>query len=319
MMQNLELYKKFSIAISFGQITATELKEVLFKYHKSIHDVFFSPTESLLYQTRRNNYSFESTTDDQRKRDLFDVLSYAKQLGIACSMTLNASMVPLQEQVETFIRYKKNIEIDCLTTTSAIARKIRELGESVPITCSYNEAITDTQKLQGRIDSGLFNSIVLGGRFLRDINSFRYVKDHGISTILMLNTGCSENCTSFCRSKVHDYCINLFKKNLLHESVSELYARQSTFPEEIKFYENAGVIDVYKIASRPITQKELLLLLKSYTSLDSTKYIKQSSRNYHLYGRLAHYAPYYSEMDYDCIWGYKMKLWGQNTNSTRIN
>lgn len=307
---NSALTKKFSVAVSFGLISPNEYIAVLDKYKDYIHDIFFSPTESLRYQTRNKIYDFGTTNNDERRQMLGQVLSYARSNGIACSMTLNAPMASAEEQAETFKSYHSLYQIDQLTTTLEIGKLVREQGADIPMICSYNEAITNRGHLQNVLDSRLFQTIVLGGRFLRDLDVFKLIKENGINTVLMLNTGCCMNCASFCKVRNQDYCRNLFNSNAAQIGVEAMYASQSIFPEEIKdYYLPSNVVDIFKLASRPIDKVELDTLIESYVSLDSRSYISKTTRNYHLYGRLAHFVPHYEDFDYERIVDMKRSLW----------
>lgn len=307
---NNALTKKFSVAVSFGLINPDEYIAVLGKYKDYIHDIFFSPTESLRYQTRNRIYDFDTTSNDERRQMLGQVLSYARSNGIACSMTLNASMASAEEQAEAFKSYNSLYQIDQLTTTLEIGKLVREQGADIPMICSYNEAITNRGHLLKVLDSGLFQTVVLGGRFLRDLEVFELIKGRGIKTVLMLNTGCCMNCASFCKVRNQNYCRDLFNNNAAQMGVEAMYAAQSIFPEEIKdYYLPSGMIDIFKLASRPIDGEELDTLIESYVSLDSKSYITRSIKNYHLYGRLAHFVPYYKDFDYERIVDMKRSLW----------
>ena len=312
---NNAIRKRFSVAISFGQISPCEYISVIDKHKEYIHDVYFSPTESIRYQTRSKIYDFASTSNDERRLMLEQVLSYSQGNGILCCMTLNAPMVDAKEQVELFKLYNSLFPIDYLTTTMEIAFLIREKGISIPLVCSYNEAITSKEHLLRVLNSDLFESVVLGGRFLRDIDCFKLIKGYGRNTILMLNTGCCLNCASFCKIRSQDYCINLFNRNSKELGVEKMYAIQSVFPEEIRdYYIPSGVIDIYKLASRPISCEELDRLLSSYTELKSDIYISQSESNYHLYGRLAYFSKYYENFNYTSILKHKNNIWQQLVN-----
>ncbi len=307
---NKLLKKKFSLAVSFGQITPKEYIILLDKYKEYICDVYFSPTESIRYQTRNKIYDFATTTNEERRSMLREVLSFASGYDIACHMTLNAPMVSAIEQAYIYKSYSSLFKIDRVTTTIEIARHLREQNPNLKLICSYNEGITTKKHLLNIIDSDLFDAIVLGGRFLRDIKTFKLIKERGLKTILMLNTGCCMNCASFCKIRNSTYCIDLFSRNANKMDVELMYATQSIFPEEIRdFYLQTNAIDTYKLASRPIDYWELDRLLESYISCNSKSYIVDSETNYHLYGRLAHFIPYYQSFNYESIMSIKKKLW----------
>lgn len=304
------LHKKFSIAVSFGLINVTEYCKIIAEFADYIHDIYFSPTESLHFQTRHNVYDFKSTTDVQRKEYLDKVISLAKQLNIKTGLTLNSSMLDRYDAFETFKSYYGQYKFDFVTTTMPIARLIKQSGVSIDIICSYNEGISSFKKLQQVIDSGLFTFVVLGNKFLRSFQAFHLLDKAGIKSILMLNTGCSAGCVTFCNNNDKHYCLDLFNNTVDKNDINEVYAHQSIFPEELKEYSKHGInIDVFKLASRPITYEELHKLILSYITEDSVSYIKQDIKNYHLYARLAHYTPYYSALDYSRIIAIKNQIW----------
>lgn len=305
------LYKRLSIGISFGYITADELIRIIDKYSEFIHDVYFSPTESIRLQTRLNIYNFTKTTNDERLHELDKVIQFVKRKDIKTSLVLNASMSSPEYMMEILDNYQKRYSIDSITTTRPVAELIRKSNILLPIVCSYNEGISTLNDLSTVIKSKLFDSIVLGNSFIRNFNAFSYTKVQGLSTILLVNNGCSFGCSNFCRANDNDYCKNLFEKRLKDRgSVSKLYALQSLFPEELfQHYKDNPNIDVYKLSSRPISFIEYDDLLNSYTSGDSVSYINKTTRNYHLYARLGHFGNYYTKIDYKMIQMQKNQIW----------
>lgn len=310
------LYKRLSIGISFGYITADELIKIIDKYSEFIHDVYFSPTESIRLQTRLNIYNFAKTTNDERLFELDKVILFAKRKDIKTSLVLNASMSSPEYMMEILVNYQKRYSIDSITTTRPVAELIRKSSILLPIICSYNEGISTLNDLSTVIKSKLFDSIVLGNSFIRNFNAFSYTKEQGLSTILLVNNGCSFGCSNFCRANDNDFCKNLFEKRLKDcGSVSKLYALQSLFPEELfQHYNNNPNIDVYKLSSRPISFNEYDDLLNSYTSGDSISFINKTSRNYHLYARLGYFVNYYTQFNYKMIQMQKQQIWKDDTH-----
>ena len=307
------LFKKLSIGISFGYITSEELIRLFGKYSDYIHDVFFSPTETIRLQTRHNIYNFSNTTNDERLQELDKVIQFVKGKEIKTSLVLNASMSSPEYMMEILDIYLKRYSIDSVTTTSPVAKLIRNNSIILPVVCSYNEGISNLYDLTRAVESNLFDSIVLGNSFIRNYHAFSLIKEHGLSTILLVNNGCSFGCTNFCRSNNDNYCKRLFDKRLADsESASELYALQSLFPEELfQHYKNNSNIDVFKLSSRPITFTEYDDLLQSYTSGNSIAFIKKTTRNYHLYARLGHFGDYYNSFDYTKILKKKELIWNK--------
>lgn len=304
------LQKKLSVGVSFGQISSEEQIRIFDKYSVYIHDVFFSPTESIRLQTRYNIYDFSNTTNEDRLRELDKVVEYLKKKGIKISLVLNASMSSPNLMLEILERYHKRYSLDSVTTTKPVAELIKKNQFNLPIVCSYNEGISSMNDLISVIDSKLFDSIVLGNSFIRDFRAFSMIKKYGLSTILLVNNGCSFGCANFCRAS-NGYCENLFNKRLKDcGGASELYAQQSLFPEELFLhYKNNPNIDVLKLSSRPITYAEYDDLLGSYISGNSLDFIKKTTRNYHLYARLGHFGHYYTEFDHKTIQIKKEQIW----------
>lgn len=305
------LLKKFSLGVSFGYITSEEQIRLFDKYSDYIHDVFFSPTESIKLQTRLNIYNFNNTTNNERLNELDKVIQFVKRKGIRTSLVLNASMSSPEYMMNILEQYYNRYAIDSVTTTKSVAKLIRQSTFNLPIVCSYNEGISNTNDLSKAIASNFFDSIVLGNSFIRNFPAFSMIKKHGLNTILLVNNGCSFGCTNFCRSNNNNYCKNLFNKRIADcGSVTELYAHQSLFPEELfQHYANNHDIDILKLSSRPISYTEYDDLLQSYTSCNSRDFINKTSRNYHLYARLGHFGNYYKDFDYDIIIRQKEIIW----------
>lgn len=309
---NNSLRRRFSVAVSLGQISPEDYTDTLGQYKDYIHDVYFSPTESLKYCTRKNIYDFYSTSNEERRSMIRKILVFAQENGIEISLTLNSSMVSASEMADIFELYQSWIHLDHLTTTQEVAKIIKQRNYQIPITCSYNEAIVTHRHLMEILNDDTFDTIVLGGRFLRDLKAFELVKTYGKNTVLMLNTGCCINCVSFCKNLDKHYCEDLFRKNLALLGIEYMYANQTVFPEEIgTYYLPSGTVDIFKLASRPIKNEELNNMLSSYTSLDSHTFIDKSKENYHLYGRLAHFISYYTQLNYKNILNYKESIWGK--------
>lgn len=306
----VDFSKRLSVGVSFGLISEKELCTIITKYSDYIHDLFFSPTEGVQYLTRARIYNINDTSNDERRKMLFHVLDTAHKYGIKTSLTLNTPALNAQDALTIFHSYQSLQIIDYVTTTFKIATVIKEYHPDTKLVCSYNEAITNYNKLYRIVQSGVFNSIVLGNSFIRDKNAFNIIKEGGINTILLVNNGCTHGCTSYCRNRDENYCLNLFNAERLKHGVELLYSQQSVFPEELELYERNGFnIDYFKLSSRPISFNEYNALLSSYISLKSKPFITTNVYNYHLYARLAHFGNYYRSFNYERILENKVKLW----------
>ena len=302
---------RLSVGLSFGYISSSEIISLINEYSDYIHDVFFSPTESLRLQTRLNIYNFTATSNEDRLSELDRAVFFCKSKGIKTSLVLNAAMVTADYMADLFEHYNDRYNLDYVTTTSSVARVLKQRNVTKPVVCSYNEGLKSYEEIRVAINSGLFDSLVLGNSFIRDFDAFSLVKSKGLSSILLVNNGCSFGCHNFCRAAGGDYCKRLFDKRLSRVGdASLLYAEQSLFPEELyAYYRNNASIDFYKLSSRPIAFAEYKDLLNSYISGSSSPFIRKNVRNYHLYGRLGHFGSYYSHFDYQSICQEKERIW----------
>lgn len=307
-MYKQPLYKKLSLGIAFIDINANQIIEVLHKYKDYMHDIYFSPVEDIAFQSGRAIYDFTNTNLTERQRELSKILYFAKQNNIALTLTLNSLKATEKDMLYMFDYYNKLYNIDYVTTFLPTAKLIKQQYPDKKIICSFNEGVNNMKKLMEIIDSNVFSCIVLGMSFIRNFEAFKLIKDNNIKIKLLVNNACHLNCEVFCRDR--ELCKKAFEKSELEIGATQLYAETSLFPEELfKYYIPNDIIDIYKLSSRPLGYYGLNDLLESYINNDSKKYIKASFRNYHLYGRLAHFGEYSQQFDYDEIMSIKQKIW----------
>lgn len=306
------LENKISIGYSSSNFTSEQWQHILGKYAKYIHDIYFSPIEELCFQTRRNTYNFKTTTIEERSAQLADVVKSANELGIKTKLVLNVpNMISnVDDNVKQYFLYKERFSIDYVTTFVSVAEEIKKIDPDVKLLCSYNQGITSIEMLKEILEKNIFCAIVLGERFLHNFKAFDLVKSHDTKMELLVNNGCMLNCGSFCST--YGFCEGNFYKNLSEKGILGLYAETSILPEELyQFYIPSGLIDVYKLSTRPCEFWELSNMLESYVSGNSESYIKENIRNYHLYARLAFFMKYYTEMDYSMLISEKRHIWNK--------
>jgi len=311
MIDEQRLKNKFSIGISFYKMKSNDWLKILYKYKPYINDIFFSPVESLEYQTRRNVYNYDTQSIAFLESELDTVLYAAKRLGLTLKMVLNTPQFidNPEKLIVAYKNYKCRYEIEYITTFQSCARRIKEIDNTQKIICSYNQGIKSYNELKDILDTQLFCTIVLGTRFLRDFNAFRLIHNYGQKIELLLNNGCMSNCESFCKFP-NNYCITNFSKNLTQKSIDLIYAECSIFPEELhKYYLSNNIVDYFKLSTRPIHFEEMCNMLSSYIEGNSMKYINSNIYNYHLYSRLAHFGKYYKILDYNQILHEKETIW----------
>ena len=312
----IKLKKKFSIGISLYNMNAEEWEKILTKYQYYINDIFFSPIESIDFQTRRNIYNYEKDNLAEIKNQLEYVLDIARKLEISLKLVLNVPNFLDNSDIiiRIYEKYKYRYNMDYVTTFYNCAKRIREIDSDQKIVCSYNQGIKNHIELENLLSSQIFNTVVIGNNFYRDFKSFDLIHRYEHKIELLLNNGCMGDCLSFCRMP-NKYCINNFEKNLNKTNINYLYAEASMFPEEIhKYLLPLDLIDYFKLSTRPIHLKTLDDMLNSYITADSLSYINKRINNYHMYGRLTHFYPYYNSLDYEQIMSYKYDIWEQSKN-----
>lgn len=317
---NLQLNKKISIGISFYRMSAEEWIKIFNQFHPYICDIFFSPVEKIEYQTRRKVYDYDTQDIPFLENELTKVLDAAKDFGISRKIVLNVPSFinDCNELVPLYEKYKNKYNVELVTTFLSCAKRIKEIAPEQSITCSYNQGIKSREELEYLLTTDVFDTIVLGTNFFRDIDSYKLIHKYEKKVELLLNNGCMRNCKSFCRYP-NVYCSNNFEINLLDKDLNKLYAECSMFPEEVhKYLIPLGLIDFYKLSTRPIFYKQMVDMLSSYIQGNSSMYISSNYKNYNLYGRLAHFHPYYSELNYDSIIKYKENIWEESMKSYEI-
>lgn len=297
--------KKISIGVSFCHITPTEFTDEIVKYHDSIGEIYFSPCESINYQTRNFIYD-KNKSIENKMEELSYVLNKAKEYNICLNMVLNTNMINRSEVIDITEKYLNSFKISSITTFTKHALLLQHIFPEINYSCTYNQGLNTIDKINNLIDQNIFTSIVLGSNFLRSIDIFSYVHKKGLKVKLLVNNGCAHNCTNFCKDST--YCEDNFNKLLFNSDINKIYAEQSLFPEELDYYNDDDII-YYKLSSRPISKKELDDLLYSYISKKTIELINSDKNNYHLWGRLFYFTPYYDQLDYEKIVDYKKEIW----------
>lgn len=312
MKQDLSyLNKKLSVGISMNLITADQWCDILKQYSKYIHDIYFSPVDSMLFQSRRTIYDFSNTTIEQRENELKQVIESARKHNIKLKLVLNSKEVRdrFDDCVDKYKYYKDLYEIEFVTTYIEIARRIKAYDNTARIICSFNQGISSRTMLEEIIKEKLFYGIVLGERFLHDFAAFKLLNEAHVIMELLVNNGCMLNCGCFCVNNV-PFCKDNYYKNLEKKGLVHLYAECSILPEELTyFYAPTNSIDIYKLSTRPIDYNEISNMMESYTTGESKSFIDKNKRNYHLYCRLTHFSPFYNDIEYNDLVEIKKEMW----------
>ena len=306
---NRNLYKRFSVGLSFGCKPEKYLKLVN-TYHEYIYEIYFSPPLGDLYHTRPKEAQFQKPSEAVSSV-LFEILHEAAKLDISLNLTLNRHTLN-RDRIKAAVDFiSSRISVNSVTTLKKYGFYVNELLPFVSLTCSYNEGIKTGSDFDKVIEDGLFNTIVLGNSTIRDFELFNYIKSRGRKVKLLLNNGCSFNCSYFCHPSSH--CKEIFEKNIRNNiSVEYLYSQQSILPFEFhKYYMDSDAVDYFKISCRPSSYRWLKNCLESYFFNINKPLIDKDKKNYHLWARLGVFTDYYENLNFDNITKYKNEIWGE--------
>lgn len=294
---------KFSFGISLG-ISIDDYNKIIDKYKEYISSVYFSLPLGTEFHTRNSVVEEYSMTNAQER--LFDILDLFKKNGIKLEVVINQYNIP-KEKILSAIKYlKQELVVDSICTLDEYVETIRDNFPNQYLVSSFN----NDSKI---IKKDLYNEIVIGRKFLRDINYMRYINNLGLDVKLLLNNGCSFNCGT-CRAGGKN-CEKVFKQNLSKFNIEEIYALQSFWPyelERLKHKIDFKYIKEFKISNRPCTYKYLDDCLSSYIYNDEKKeeiFLKEDINNYRLWGRLSHFNKYLDKLRIDEIKKIKDELW----------
>lgn len=253
--------KKYSLGISLD--CSEKYYEKLFKnYNNYIEEVYFSPNLGSKFQSR---LSIQNSYNNGAEIKLLNILKLAKKYGIKLELAINSTKNFNKSDVNACYLWCKNnnLKIDSIVTFNELIEYTRFLfGNDKKYICSYNQNLRTYKSLYEI--SNLFDEVVVGNNFIRDITAFFILKERGFKVRLLLNNGCAHNCM-WCSSGGSKYCDIIFKNNLKEYSIEELIAKQSVFPYEIKeFYEKTELIDSYKISGRSSPEYFYNIIINTY-------------------------------------------------------
>lgn len=302
-MKESRIYSnKFSFGISLN-IELDDYKRIINDYKGYINNVYFSLPLGDEFHTRKGVIEEYSQQNSMEK--LKDILNLFKENNIGLEAVLNQYGIQKYKIIEA-LEYVKNIPIDSMCVLDEYAETVRKYYPSIYLVSSFNNIKLHTKKK-------IYDQVVVGRRFLRDINTIKEIKENGVDVKFLLNNGCSFNCGT-CRMG-NLQCKECFERNLIKFSAEELYALQSFFPFEIDILQsrlgNYECIKEFKISNRPCTYEYLNDCLNSYIygKGKEEQYIQKSKMNYRLWGRLGHFNQYLEKMNINMIKKIKKEIW----------
>lgn len=295
-----KLYKKISFGISL-QITIDEYKKIIDKYGDFVNSVYFSLPLGEAFHTRIK--VVEEYEGKDAKKKLFDILELFKKNGIKLEIVINHYGITKTQLIEAINFINDNIKFDSICTLDEYLPIIYENYPDAYLVSSFNNLKLNAEDIKRT--SHKYKQIVVGKNFMRDIELFKTINLEGFDSKLLLNNGCSFNCIS-CRGGAKQ-CKHIFEENVKKFGIQKLYAIQSFFPSELHRLLNKVKVDEVKISNRPCDFEYLNNCLDSYIN-NNEDYIKYNINNYHLWGRLGHFAPFYKDFNFNEIKKIKEKL-----------
>lgn len=296
-----KLYNKFSFGLSL-QISVDEYNEILNNYGDFINSVYFSLPLGRAFHTRiRVVEEYESR---EAKKKLFEILKLFKENGKKLEVVINQYGITESQLLEAIKYINQNIKFDSICTLDEYLPVLYESYPNAYLISSFNNLKLSANDIKST--SHKYKQIVVGKNFMRDIDLLKLIKEEKFDLKLLLNNGCSFNCGS-CRAGTKQ-CADVFNKNVKDIGVQNLYAIQSFFPSELQRLINEIEVDELKISNRPCSYEYLNNCLDSYIN-NNENYINDNIKNYHLWGRLGQFTPFYNEFDFNTIKEIKRNLW----------
>lgn len=302
----MDFKKKFNVGLCLNT-KLDEFSRFLDDYHEYIEEIYFSLPLGNKFQTRfviAKQFQSEKTV-----RMFWELLPIIRSHGIKLELVLNSYELGAEDVLrarETLDSHE--IKCDSVCCLDSYYPAVRESFPDASLICSYNTGIRTMDKLRGI--SNEYDAFVIGNALIREREAPEYIRSIGKKTILLINNGCSFNCT-WCRNK-HE-CKETFDKNLKEHSAEYLYAKQSILPCELRNGTiDPELYDMFKISTRSSDVRYLRHCIDSYISNNAASYLKRSKRNLGLWGRLGHFWPRFYFMNTKKILEYKKEITGND-------
>lgn len=278
---------KFSIGLTLLASTKEEWFKIIDKYHNSISYIYYSPNINGFFS---RGLVFDVTELDDSEQ--YDVLNYARSKGIQTELAINTNKDFNKDDLSKILYDERAKHIpDSIVTYSRFLDTCINVFPECKYTLSYNEGIRHPRDIE-KIDKR-FTSIILGNRWIRDRSMFETVKENGFEVELLVNNGCSHNC-QYCFTD--GKCQYYFNMNIARYDINVITAINTIFPFELSEYELWGIIDNYKLSTRPHSYEMIVFLLESFinkNNLDNL-FINNNSEHVDSIFNLKHYRPFYS-------------------------
>ena len=304
----MDFTKKFNIGLTL-QTNLKEFENFLKRYHNQIHSFYFSPPVNRYFHTRSKVW--HTFLLPGKKRLFFKMLQMIKDYGIELELLLNTLVLKdeyIKEAKE--LLDGKNIEIDSVCFLTDYYDSVVKYFPNKKYILSFNNGYRTKKEITNVIENIKFDTIVLGSAFIRNARLFEYLKQNNKEVYLLLNNGCSFNCTTC--NNIGTVCSSFFKENLKKHSLDYLYALQSIFPYEL----HEGIIDTtnvccFKISNRSSKLSFVKNVIDSYMENEVEKYVKKDKNAYAYWGRAGYFWKHFKHLNLEEIYKHKHKLFAK--------
>ena len=301
----MDFTKKFNIGLTLE----TNLKEFecfVKEYHPYIHSIYFSPPVNKYFHTRSKvNQMFLLPG---KKKLFWNMLKIAKEYGIELELLLN-TLVLDDEMIKkaSILLETHDIKVDSVCFLTQYYESVLKYFPNTKYILSFNNGFRTVKEIDNIIENYKFDTLVLGSAFIRNNRLFSYLASRNKEVYLLLNNGCSFNCTTC--NNVGTVCSYFFKENLKKHSLDYLYALQSIFPYEL----HEGIIDTsnikcFKISNRSNPLPFVKNVIDSYMTNEVLKYLKISKNSYAYWGRAGYFWPHFKKINLEKVLSYKEEL-----------
>lgn len=263
--------KKFSIGVSLG-LTLDDYKNIFDTYGDRIDELYFSLPLGREFQSRHLIHT--QFLKEENIKKLLSILKLAKEKNISLELVVNGKLSLKEEDIELCYNWckKHNVQIDSITTFNHLVEKAKSLFGNIKFKCSYNQNLRTYEDLE-KVNP-LFDEVILGNNFIRDVKAFKTLKSKGFKVRILLNNGCHHNC-AWCSYDKPNTCEKTFEHNIQNNSFEYLFAIQSVFPNELTdFYEKLDCVDSYKLSTRTKSRVRFTNILKVYLDNEFKCFLK---------------------------------------------
>lgn len=301
----MDFTKKFNVGLTLNT-NIKEFEAFLKKYAKYIRSFYFSPPVNKYFHTRKNvalNFALPG-----KKKLFYRMLNLIKEYGMELELLLNTLVLNdnlIKRAADLLTRHGVKIDSVCfLTEYYDSVVKYFPLAEYI---LSFNNGFRTEKDINSAVENYRFDTIVLGSSFIRNDGLFENLSKRNKSVYLLLNNGCSFNCTTC--NNVSTVCADFFKQNLQKRSVEYLYALQSIFPQELEEgMVDYGKVTCFKISNRSNDIKFLSEAMDSYISCEVKRFVDKNKNSYAYWGRAGYFWKYFKKMDLNEILRLKKEL-----------